>query len=135
MNELKQFIEIGEKKAGKQIELANILGITDVNIRMAKAGNRGLPDAICFLLADYIDVDAASVIAASNLVTEKNEERRKIFESYLKKSTSAAASLLIAVLATAILTFSPVKPIQAAHFGQVSNPSLYIMLNITYHKG
>jgi len=82
---MKKYIEIGEKKAGKQIELARILNVRDSTLRLVKSGNNGLPDAICIKLADYIEVDPLHVIAASNLVTEKNEERRKIFESCLSE--------------------------------------------------
>ncbi len=103
---IKNYIEIGEKKAGKQKILAEMLNIADVNIRMAKSGKRGLPDAVCIKLADYIEVDRLEVIAASNLVTEKDEERRKIFESCIKK-TSVAASVGIISSAIAILTPSP----------------------------
>lgn len=83
--EMKKYIEMGEKKAGKQIELARILDVRDSTLRLVKSGNNGLPDAICIKLADYIEVNPLHVIAASNLVTEKNEERRKIFESCLSE--------------------------------------------------
>lgn len=111
--EMKKYIEMGEKKAGKQVELARILNVRDSTLRLAKTGHSGLPDAICFLLADYIEVDAASVIAASNLVTEKNEERRRIFEGYLKKNTRAVANWVIAAIVISFLTLSPLKPAQA----------------------
>lgn len=100
---IKKYIEIGEKKAGKQKILAEILNIADVNIRMAKSGKRGLPDAVCIQLADYIEVDRLEVIAASNLVTEKDEKKRKIFESCIKK-TSKAASIIVAAGVISIMT-------------------------------
>lgn len=87
--EFRNYIENGERKAGKQTELAKILGISDAYIRAAKRGNRGLPDAICIRLADYINEERLEVIAASNLVTEKDEEKRKVFEScFTKQKTS-----------------------------------------------
>ena len=92
---MKTYIEMGEKKAGKQIELAKILNIRDTALRLAKSGKKGLPDAICIKLADYIEVDRIEVIAASNLVTEKDEERRKIFESCFTRAASIAAAALI----------------------------------------
>ena len=90
--EMKTYIEMGEKKAGKQTELGRILGIKENYLRNAKSGRAGLPDAICIKLADYIEVNPLQVIAASNLVTEKDEERRKIFESCF---TRAASALLV----------------------------------------
>ena len=106
---LKTFIEAAEKKAGKQIELARMLGISDAYIRMVKAEKRGFPDDICIRLADYIGADRLEVIAASNLVTEKDEEKRKIFESCF----SRAASIVIASSVISILTLSPQAPAHA----------------------
>lgn len=110
---MRTYIEMGEKKAGKQAELAKILGISESYIRVAKAGRNGLPDAVCFVLANYINTDEASVIAASNLVTEKNENRRRIFENYLKKSGENAAKMMIGGLVISILTLFPLEYAQA----------------------
>lgn len=122
MNDLKSYIETGEKKAGRQVELAKILGISDVNIRMAKAKKRGLPADACILLADFIGVEKIEVIAASNLVTEKDEKKRKVFESCFKK-TSKAASIALIVGATTIMTPSPAN----ADIPSTKSDSLYIM--------
>ncbi len=90
---IKTYIEMGEKKAGKQTELGRILGIKENYLRNAKSGRAGLPDAICIKLADYIEVNPLKVIAASNLVTEKDEERRKIFESCFTRAASVIFAL------------------------------------------
>lgn len=127
--EMKKFIELGEAKAGSQIKLAQYLGQYDSGLRAVKAGKKGLPDAVCIKLADYIGVDRLEVIAASNLVTEKDEERRKLFESCFKKTSSAAASLLIAAIITTVLSLSPAKPLQAASLEQSKGGTMYIMLN------
>ncbi|MDP3662056.1 MAG: hypothetical protein U1D41_10075 [Nitrosomonas sp.] len=103
---IKIFIEIAEKKAGKQIELAKILGITDAHIRMVKSGKRGFSDDVCIQLADFIEADRLEVIAASNLVTEKDENKRKIFEScFSKVANFAAAALFLGVIS--MMTPSP----------------------------
>ena len=111
--EMRTYIEMGEKKAGKQKELAKVLGITENFIRVAKSGKNGLPDAICFRLADYLNADVGAIIAASNLVTEKKEERRKVFEDYLKKSGENAAKMMIGALVISLLTLSPLESTQA----------------------
>lgn len=104
--EMKKYIELGEKKAGKQIELAKILGVRDSTIRLVKTGHSRLPDALCIKLADFIEVDRLEVIAASNLMTEKNEERRKIFESCFSKVASFTfAAFFLAIIS--IMTPSP----------------------------
>ena len=122
--EIKNYIEIGEKKAGKQTELAKILGISDSYIRAAKRNERGLPDAVCIELANYIEADPLEVIAASNLVTEKDERRRKVFESCFRKANSAAASMLIASIVTTVLTMAPLKPVNA---GSVTPNNLHFI--------
>lgn len=110
--ELKNYIEKAEKKAGSQIKLAKFLGISTGYIRNAKANKSGLPDPLCIKLADYINEDKLSVIAASGLVTEKDPERRKILERCFKKVASIAiATSLIGI--TSIVTISPVEASQS----------------------
>jgi len=104
--EMKKYLELGEEKAGKQIELAKILGIPDSYIRIVKSGRRGLPADVCIKLADYIGADRLEIIAASNLVTEKDEEKRKIFKSCFTRAASIAAAALI--FAGSSMTSSPV---------------------------
>lgn len=91
---MNEFIEAAEKKAGKKAELAKILKISDGYIRMVKTGRRGFSDDVCIRLADYIGANRLEVIAASNLVTEKDEEKRKIFESCF---TTAASVIFLTV--------------------------------------
>lgn len=93
--EMKKYIELGEKKAGTQLKLAEYLGQYDSGLRAVKAGKKGLPDAICIKLADFIEVDRLEVIAASNLVTEKDEERRKLFESCFTTAASVGFLMLV----------------------------------------
>lgn len=111
--EMKNYIEIAEKKAGMQIELAKVLGITASYIRMVKAGKKGFPIEICILLADYIELDRLEVIAASNLVTEKDERKRRILESCFNRGVTAAAAMAF-VGVTSIVSPSPANASQAS---------------------
>ncbi|SFU27247.1 hypothetical protein SAMN05216339_1013 [Nitrosomonas eutropha] len=124
--DIKTYIEIGEKKAGKQIELARILGVRDSTLRLAKTGHAGLPAAICYQLAEYIGEEIGNVVAASNLVTEKDEKRRKVFEDYLKKSGENAARMIVGGLVISILSMTPQGPAEAA-----SNGKIYENVNYT----
>ncbi len=110
--EMKNYIEKAEKKAGSQTKLAEMLDITASYIRNVKAGKRGFSTEMCILLADYIGEDRLEVIAASGLVTEKDERKRKILESCFKKVAGFAA---IAVVTT-ILTTPFSKPVNAGDF-------------------
>ncbi|MER0205032.1 MAG: hypothetical protein DU480_14525 [Nitrosomonas sp.] len=106
---MKNYIEEAEKKAGMQLELAKLLNISSSNIRSIKAGKRGLPVEACIILADYIRADRLEVIAASNLVTEKDEEKRKILESCFQKVASVTAAAVI----SSILTLTPQQTVKA----------------------
>lgn len=108
--EMKNYIESAEKKAGKQIELAKILRVTAGYLRAVKAGKKGFSTDMCIVLADYIGADRLEVIAASNLVTEKDERKRKIFESCF---TRAASFSFAAFLIFALTIVSP-SPANAA---------------------
>ena len=97
---LRDYIEMGEMEAGSQVKLAEFLMMNPANIRNAKRGTQGIPDAMCIKLAKLVKVTEIEVIAASNLVTEKNPERRKIFEGCLATLTSIAFAMLLTANST-----------------------------------
>jgi hypothetical protein len=111
---MKNYIEQGEKKAGTQKELANMLGISASYIRMVKAGQKGFSIDMCIVLADYIEEDRLEVIAASNLITEKDEKKRKILESCFRKVASVAAMTIV----TSIVTLPAASPVNASDFSK-----------------
>ena len=121
--ELKRFIERAEAAAGSQKALGVMIGINPSNIRNAKAGQQGLPIYACVMIADLIGEDHTTVIAASELVTEKKLERRAFWE---KKLEALAASVAVVSIAgvTSIVTPSPAE---AAPLQEASGATLYIM--------
>ena len=118
--DMKTYLEMGSAKAGSNRALAKILGQSEVALCEVKVGKRGLNDAICIKLADYIEVNPLYVIAASNLVTEKDEERIKIFKSCFSRAASIAAAALI--FAGSSMTSSPAH---AALSENTSGTNLY----------
>ncbi|WP_220635696.1 hypothetical protein [Georgfuchsia toluolica] len=94
--ELREMIELAEKTGYTVRALAKELGVIDSNLTAAKHGRRGLPNASCGKLAEIIGIDRWTVVAASDLVTEKNEQRR----AYLLPFVRHAAIVLLAVIAT-----------------------------------
>ena len=121
--EMKNYIEQAEKKAGKQTELAKLLGISEGYIRMVKAGKRSLSNDVCIQLADYIRANRLEVIAASNLVTEKDEKKRRILESCFSTAASITATAIIIGI-TSIMTPSPANASQA--LSKVQNNLYYV---------
>lgn len=128
---MKNFIEAAEKQAGAQANLANMLGITARYIRLVKSGERSFSNDVCITIADYIGADRLEVIAANNLVTEKDEKKRKIFEScFTRAATATAAAVLLGV--TTIMTPTPVN---ASNHTVHNNQTICIMLNNRRKKG
>lgn len=119
--EMNEYIEKAEEKARSQTNLAKILGISARYIRLIKEGKRCLGVEECVLLADYIKEDRLQVIAASNLVTEKDEKKRKILESCFRKVATVAGVAII----TSIMTLSTGSTVQA-------NPTQSVYNNINY---
>ena len=105
--ELKELIERAEKAAGSQKALGLIINQSPSAIRSSKAGIGGLPAYACVQIAKLIGVPEITVIAASELITEKKPERRAIFLPFVNR----AASVLIGALV--IFNMSP-TPANAA---------------------
>ena len=74
--ELKDFIQAGIDAIGTGKELAVILGISANSLSDAKNHRHGIPSVACIRLAKIVGAEAISVIAASELVTEKREDKR-----------------------------------------------------------
>jgi hypothetical protein len=98
--DLKEYIEMGEEKAGSQVALAKFLSMNTATIRKSKNGAQGIPIPICIKLANYINVPEIQVIAASELTTEKKPERRQILEKCLTSLTGIAFAILLSFHST-----------------------------------
>ena len=83
--DLREFIELGIAKYGTATELAKVIGMNANALRDAKSGRQGLPVYACIKLAELIEVTPLEVIAASELVTEKREERRAVFLPFVQQ--------------------------------------------------
>ncbi len=85
--ELRDYIEMGLAKTdGSVTELAGLLELRRENLSHAKSGNRGLPDIASAKLAQLIGVPEIAVIAASEIVTAKDEKAREFWRPFAQKS-------------------------------------------------
>ncbi|KAF0163002.1 MAG: hypothetical protein FD157_3520 [Rhodocyclaceae bacterium] len=75
--ELKTYIAKGIEKAGSLSALAREIGVIRESLSHANSGRRGLPPVSCGKLADLIGVDRWDVVAASEILTEKDEAKRR----------------------------------------------------------
>jgi plasmid maintenance system antidote protein VapI len=92
--QLREMIESGAIKAGNQTNLAKVIGVHAEVIYAAKAGRRGLPASACFKLAAILGIEEKKVIAASELATEKDEEKRAFFAPFVLNGIAPLASAL-----------------------------------------
>ena len=81
--QMREYIEQGTAKAGSLTALGKLLGISQPDMSNARAQKRALPIDGAVKLADYIGADLRSVLAANELVTEKKEEKRAFWSSFL----------------------------------------------------
>jgi len=126
---LREIIEAGTNKAGEQKALASILHIHPAVITQAKAGKRGLPVSACIMLANYLGIESTPVIAASELVTEKDEERRKAFYPFVMGRRMS----LIALLALTGITATPTESQAALGFSDYdSGPNWHYVKSFVY---
>ncbi len=108
--ELKDYIEAGIAKLGSAVSLAKHLGQDATVVRNAKAQRRGLPNYACVKLADLLETEWIEVIAASELVTEKNPERREVWLPFvLAAEARKLAEIATSANATAETTTAPVR--------------------------
>lgn len=124
---LKELIENAEKTLGSQKALSLAIGQAPSYIRGAKAGLNSLPTYACIQLAKIINVPEITVIAASELVTEKKAERRAIFAPFVGR----AASLVIGAIV--LLNMSP-SPANAAQESADTDKYVYYVKSQTKRR-
>ena len=101
--ELRDYIEAGVKISGSVQGLAHALGMEPNSITNAKAHRRGLPNYACFRLAQLLQVDKGDVVAASELVTEKDPEKRAVFIPFVR-GVAMTVAWIVAVTVTLFVT-------------------------------
>lgn len=106
--ELRDYIEQGAKKAGSLTALGLMLGMSQPTISGAKAGKRSLTNAAAVQLANYIEADLVAVIAANELVTEKDEKKRAFWSPFVNHAKAASIALAFS-LVTNFVTPSPAE--------------------------
>lgn len=98
--ELRELIELAEQETGGTAKLAHAIGVNANAVTCAKRHDRGLPVAACFQLAEIIGEDARTVIAASELVTEKKPERRAVLLPFVNNAARMSADAGVILLST-----------------------------------
>lgn len=86
--ELKTYIAKGIEAAGSLTALAEKIGMARQALTAANAGHRGLPPVACGKLADLVGVNRWDVVAASEILTEKDETKRAYLLPFVLESAA-----------------------------------------------
>lgn len=82
--EMRDYLELGAKKAGSLTALGKMLDLSQPFMSQVKTGKKPLPLDAAVKLADYIGADLRSVVAANELITEKKPEKRAYWLPFVK---------------------------------------------------
>ena len=135
--ELRDYITAGLERKGSVSTLASYLGIAPTSIADAKAHRRGLPNDACFKLAELLGADVRGVIAASELATERKEEKRAFWRPFVSGSDFARIAgyaLILGIVTNFVTTY----PAEAAPLLGLADGTICIMLSrkiISCRKG
>lgn len=97
---LRELIDRGANKAGTLTALGKILDVSQPNMSHARAMRKPLTMRHVVALADYIGEDLRLVIAANELVTETNNEKRQYWLNTLAGAATKAACITLLVTGT-----------------------------------
>lgn len=125
--ELRDYLEIGAKKAGSLTALGKMLDISQPNMSHCKAHRARLPIEAVIQLADFINADLRAVIAANELATEKKEAKRRFWSPFVEHARAASFALILTI--ATVTNFVTPTPAQAAPILETKTPTLCIMLN------
>lgn len=89
--ELREYIEMAMKKCNSAKLLAERIKVNPTVLSDAKGHRRGLPNYACVMLADFIGEPRINVIAASELVTEKDPIKKAVWQPFVLGASITAA--------------------------------------------
>jgi len=112
--ELRDYIEAGIIEKGSVTALADYLGVVPNNITNAKAHQRGLPAIACVKLSELLNVELKAVIAASELATERKEEKRAFWLPFVTNAQNFGKMASYALILGTVTNFVTSAPAEAA---------------------
>jgi hypothetical protein len=101
--DLKAYITKGIAKAGSLTALAEKIGVMRESLSAANASKRGLPPVACGKLADLIGADRWDVVAASEVLTEKDEKKRAYLLPFVQQIAETARKQTVRNVTSSIL--------------------------------
>lgn len=115
--QLADYINKGATKAGSLTALGRMLEISQPDMSKARAMKTRIPTKGAVQLAEYINEDVTAVVAANELVTEKDEGKRDFWRKYTEHARAASVALAFG-LVTNLVTPSPAEAAETLKTGQ-----------------
>lgn len=94
-------------------ELARKLGVDKRRVSDYYSEHRAPDEYACLKIAEALGKPLDTVIATVKAASEKDDERRRVWENYMKRLGGIAASVLITLCVTVTLLVTP-TPSEAA---------------------
>lgn len=126
--ELRNYIEAGITEKGSVIALAEYLGVAPTSIADAKAHRRGLPAHSCVSLSELLHVELKTILAASELATERKEEKRAFWLPFVTNQEMPRIAKLVLILAL-VTNFVTPAPAEATPRLETTPDTIWIMLS------
>lgn len=123
--ELRDYIEQGIRTKGGVQQLADYLGLARPHVSNAKSHQRGLPNVAAVKLARLIGADPLAVIAASELATERQEEKRAFWFPFANHSNLAKTAGIALFLAFVTNFVTPTSAEASPVLEKTPGPNLY----------
>ena len=111
--QLRDFINAGIERLNGVQQLADHLGLARQHVTNAKAHQRGLPADACVKLSELLNIDLKTIIAASELATERKEEKRAFWLPFVMNQEMPRIAKLVLIL-TLVTNFVTPTPAEAA---------------------
>lgn len=105
--ELRDYINLGIVEYGTISALADELGLQRESLSAAKSHRRGIPAYAIAKLSEILEIDPVVIMAASELVTERNNEKREYWLPFVENTlnmTRLAKLVLILGIVTNLMT-------------------------------
>ena len=125
--ELRDYINAALQSKSSMESLADHLGVSRQNLTAAKAHRRGLPADACMKLSKLLGVPFETVIAASELATERKEEKRAFWLPFVTNQNDLARIAGYALILSIVTNFVTPTSAEAAPLLEVRAERVCIM--------
>ena len=95
--ELREYIREAAERAGGLTNLGFIVGVSQSNLSHQRAHRQRMPIEAAVKLADYLEVDRFTVIAAAEMAAAKTDEQYDFWEHLLNHCKAASIALAISL--------------------------------------